>query len=111
MSCFSLDFWFKVCVAIILVIGLWSIIKLFLPYLQSRLPPIVVQIINILIWVGIALLCLVVIFFFLSCIWGFISGMFGGGLPHSFHTGQLGTFYAAGLSIRWRRDGLFATAG
>ena len=92
--CFSLDFWFKVCVAIILVIGLWSIIKLFLPYLESKLPAIVVQIINIIIWVGIALLCLVVIFFFLSCIWGLVSGMFGG-LPHSFQRSGLETFYAA----------------
>jgi uncharacterized protein involved in cysteine biosynthesis len=86
MSCFSLDFWFKVCVLIILVIGLWQIVRLFLPYLENKLPPLVVQIINIVIWVGIAILCVVIIFFFLSCIWGAVSGMFGGGL-HSFRSG------------------------
>jgi hypothetical protein len=84
LSCFSLDFWFRVCVLIILAIGLWRIMLLFLPYLTSRLPALVVQIIRILVWVGIALLCLVVIFFFLSCIWGLVSGTFGGGLP-TFH--------------------------
>ena len=85
MSCFSLDFWFRVFVAIILIIALWQIMRLFLPYLTNRLPALVVQILNILIWAGIAILSLIVIFFFLSCIWGLISSTFGGGLslPHS----------------------------
>jgi hypothetical protein len=111
MGCFSLDFWFKICVAIILVMGLWAIIKLFLPYLESKLPAIVVQIVNIVIWVGIALLCLVVIFFFLSCIWGLVSGMFGG-LPHSFQRSGLETFYAAGvLFIQPERQWRLSTPG
>lgn len=87
-SCFSLDFWFKVCLAIVLIWGLWMMIKLFLPYLADKVPPIIVQIVSILIKVGIALLCVIVIFFFLSCIWGLVSGTFGG-LPHSFRSGLL----------------------
>jgi len=100
MSCFSLDFWFKICVVIVLIWGLWMLIRLFLPYLQSKLPALVVQIIAIIIKVGIALLCLVVIFFFLSCIWGLVSGMFGGGLPHSFRSGDIGIFYTAAIAGR-----------
>jgi hypothetical protein len=84
MGCFTLEFWFKVCCLVVLAIGLWRIMLLFLPYLASRLPALVVSIINILVWVGIALLCVVIIFFFLSCIWGLVSGTFGGGLP-TFH--------------------------
>jgi hypothetical protein len=77
MSCFSLAFWQQACILIVIAIGLWSIIKLFLPYLLERLPAIVVQIINIIIWVVIAIICIVVIFGLLSCL---IS--LGGGLFH-----------------------------
>lgn len=87
VSCFSLDFWFRVCIAIVLIWGLWMLIKLFLPYLADKVPAIVVSIVTILIKVGIAILCVIVIFFFLACIWGLISGM--GILPHSFRSGVL----------------------
>jgi hypothetical protein len=108
MDCFSLDFWFKVCICIILAVALWRIMKLFLPFLEGKLPSLVVQIINILIWAGIAILCLIVLFFFLSCIWGLVSGTFGGGLrlPHSraelpFHFATA----AAGLPLLgWRKQ-------
>lgn len=75
MNCFSLDFWERVCILIVVIIGMWSIIKLFLPYLENKLPTLVVQIINILIWVGIAILCILVIFGLLSCIWGAVGGL------------------------------------
>lgn len=99
VSCFSLDFWFKVCIAIVLIWGLWMLIKLFLPYLADKVPAIVVQIANILIKVGIAILCVIVIFFFLACIWGLISGMFGGGLPH-FRSGAVFLPYLYAERIR-----------
>jgi hypothetical protein len=77
MGCFSLSFWEQVCIFIVIAIGLWSLIKLLLPFLMSHLPPIVVQIINIVIWVVIAIICIVIIFSLLSCL---LSA--GGGLLH-----------------------------
>lgn len=76
MACFSLAYWMQVCIAIVIAIGLWSIIKLFLPYLLERLPAIVVQIINIVIWVIIAIICIVVIFGLLSCLVSLGGGLF-----------------------------------
>jgi len=67
----------QVCILIVVIIGLWSIIKLFLPWLLQRLPPIVVQIINIIIWVIIAIVCIVVIFALLQCIVGLLGGTGG----------------------------------
>jgi hypothetical protein len=91
MSCFSLDFWERVFIAVICVIALWAIIKLFLPWLMSRLPPILVQILNILIWAGIAILCVIIIFGLLACVWGMVGGIF----PHSFRTGDIRAIYSA----------------
>ena len=77
MGCFSLAFWEEVCIFIVICIGLWSLIKLVLPYLMQFLPAIVVQIINIVVWVIIAIICIVIIFSLLSCL---LSA--GGGLLH-----------------------------
>jgi hypothetical protein len=73
----SLDFWERVCILIVLVIALWSIIKLFLPYLEAQMPALVVQIINIIIWAGIAILCIIIVFALLACIWGAVGGLIG----------------------------------
>lgn len=80
MACFSLAFWEQICILIVVAIGIWSIIKLFLPYLTAQLPAIVVQIINIIVWVIIAIICIVIIFGLLSCLIGL-----GGGLMHFPH--------------------------
>jgi len=77
MACFSLAFWQQVCILIVIAIGLWSIIKLFLPWLMQKLPAIVIQIINIIIWVIIAIVCIVVIFALLQCLVGLIGGTGG----------------------------------
>ena len=82
MGCFSLGFWEHVCIIIVVVIGLWSIIKLFLPYLTAQLPPLVVAIIRIVIWVCIAVLCIIIIFTLISCIFGMVGGLGG---PSPFH--------------------------
>lgn len=81
MSCFSLQFWEQVCILIIVIIGAWAIIKLFLPYLTQHLPALVIQIINIVIWVVIAVLCVVIIFGMISCLAGAVGGL---GLGHPF---------------------------
>jgi len=77
MACFSLSFWETVCIYIVIAIGLWSIIQLFLPYIAGRLPDIVIQIIRIVVWVIIAIIIIVIIFGLLSCL---LSA--GGGLLH-----------------------------
>ena len=82
MNCFSLDFWERVCILIVICIGLWSIIKLFLPFLMSHLPALVVSIINIVIWVVIAIICIIIIFGLLSCLVGAMGGI--GVLSHPF---------------------------
>jgi hypothetical protein len=75
MACFSLSFWEQVCIFIVIVIGLWSLIKLFLPYLTQYLPSIVVQIIQIIVWVIIAIIIIVIIFGLLSCLLSAGSGL------------------------------------
>jgi len=77
MGCFSLAFWEMVCVYIVIAIGLWSIIKLALPFLTQHLPAVVIQIISIIIWVVVAIICIVIIFSLLQCL---LSA--GGGLLH-----------------------------
>jgi hypothetical protein len=76
-GCFSLAFWEQVCIFIVIVIGLWSLIQLLLPYLLQFLPAIVVQIIRIVIWVIIAIIVIMIIFGLLQCL---LSA--GGGLTH-----------------------------
>jgi hypothetical protein len=80
MSCFSLQFIEQVCIFIVILIGLWSLIKLVLPYLTQFLPAIVIQIINIVVWVIIAIICIIIIFGLLGCL---LSA--GGGLLHFPH--------------------------
>jgi hypothetical protein len=81
MSCFSLAFWEQVCVMIVIIIALWSLIQLLLPYVTQFLPAIVIQIIRIVVWAVIAIICIYIIFGILSCL---LSA--GGGLiPHPFH--------------------------
>jgi hypothetical protein len=79
MGCFSLGFWEQVCIFIVIVIGLWSLIQLLLPYALQFLPGIVVQIIRIVVWVIIAIIIIKIIFDLLGCLLGA-----GGGLhfPH-----------------------------
>lgn len=77
MGCFSMQFWEQVCIFIVIVIGLWSIVQLLLPYLLQFLPAIVVQIIRIIIWVVIAIFVIILIFGLLQCL---LSA--GGGLMH-----------------------------
>jgi hypothetical protein len=79
MSCFSLDFWEKLCIFIVIIMGLWAVIKLLLPLVLGQLPSLVVQIIKIVIWVVIAICCIIIIFGLLSCLLGMAGGLFGGG--------------------------------
>lgn len=77
MSCFSLGWAMQLCIYIVIVVAVWSIIKLLLPYVTQFLPAIVVQIIQIVLWAVIAIICIYIIFGLLSCLIGA-----GGGLMH-----------------------------
>lgn len=79
MGCFSLGFWEQVCIFIIIVIALWSLIQLLLPYLTQFVPGIVVQIIRIVIWAVIAIICVYIIFGLIGCL---LSAGGGLGLGH-----------------------------
>jgi hypothetical protein len=81
MSCFSLAFWEQVCILIVIIIALWSLIQLLLPYVMQFLPALVVAIIRIVVWAIIAIICIYIIFGLLACL---LSA--GGGLGlHGFH--------------------------
>ena len=79
MSCFSLDFWEKLCILIVVIIALWRLLKLFLPFLLANLPAVVVEIIKIFVWLVIAVCCIIIIFGLISCLLGAAGGLFGGG--------------------------------
>jgi hypothetical protein len=70
MGCFSLGWAEQLCVWIIIVIAIWSIIKLLLPYVTQFMPAIVVQIIQIVLWAVVAIICVYIIFGLLSCLIG-----------------------------------------
>jgi hypothetical protein len=75
-GCFSLAWAMQLCIYIVIVVAIWSIIKLLLPYVTQFLPAIVVQIIQIVLWAVIAIICIYIIFGLISCLVG------GGGLMH-----------------------------
>jgi hypothetical protein len=74
--CFSLAWIEQLCIYIVIVVAIWSIIKLLLPYVTQFMPAIVVQIIQIVLWAVIAIICIYIIFGLISCLVG------GGGLMH-----------------------------
>lgn len=73
--CFSLAWAEQLCVAIIIVVAIWSIIKLLLPYVTQFMPALVVQIIQIVLWAVIAIMCVYIIFGLISCLIGGGSGL------------------------------------
>jgi hypothetical protein len=77
MSCFSLQWIEQLCIYIVIVMAIWSIIKLLLPYVTQFMPALVVQIIQIVLWAIIAIICIYVIFGLLYCLIGS-----GGSLMH-----------------------------
>jgi hypothetical protein len=81
MSCFSLDFFEKLCILIVIIIAAWAITKLFLPYLLQFLPAVVIQIIKIVVGAVIAICCIIIIFGLISCLLGAAGGLFGTGHP------------------------------
>jgi hypothetical protein len=80
MGCLSLVFLEQLCIWLIIVFAIVSIIKLVVPALVSLIGfPIVGQIIEIVLWAIVAILCVYIIFGLLSCLLG--SGPIGLHLP------------------------------
>jgi len=78
MSCFSLGFIEQLCIWLIVVGALIAIIRLLVPFLTNLIGiPLVAQIINIVLWAVVAIMCVYIIFALLSCLLGS-----GGGLMH-----------------------------
>jgi len=73
--CFSLQWIEQLCIYIVIVVAIWSIIKLLLPYVTQFLPAIVVQIIQIVLWAVIAIICIYIIFGLISCLLGGAGGL------------------------------------
>jgi hypothetical protein len=74
--CFSLAWVEQLCIYIVIVVAIWSIIQLLLPYVTQFMPTIVVQIIRIVLFAVIAIICIYIIFGLISCLIG------GGSLLH-----------------------------
>jgi hypothetical protein len=76
--CFSLAWIEQICVWLIVVAALVAIINLLVPYLTGLIGlPIVAQIIKIVLWAVVAIMCVYIIFGLISCLLGS-----GGGLLH-----------------------------
>lgn len=76
--CFSLAWIEQLCVWLIVVAALVAIINLLVPYLTGLIGlPIVAQIIKIVLWAVVAIMCVYIIFGLISCLLGS-----GGGLMH-----------------------------
>ena len=74
--CFSLQWVEQLCIYIVIVVAIWSIIKLLLPSVTQFMPAIVVQIIHLVLWAIIAIICIYIIFGLLSCLLGGAGGVF-----------------------------------
>jgi hypothetical protein len=70
MGCFALGFWENICIMIVVIIGVWSMINLLLPYLTQFLPGLVIAIIRIVLWVIVAIIVIKLIFDLLGCLLG-----------------------------------------
>ncbi len=70
MSCFSLGFVEQLCIFLIVLFAVMAIIKLLLPLAGGFLPPIVIQIITIVLYAVVAIAIVILIFDLLSCLIG-----------------------------------------
>ena len=70
MSCFSLGFVEQLCIFLIVLFAVIAIIKLLLPMAGTFLPPVVIQIITIVLYAVIAIAIVILIFDLMSCLIG-----------------------------------------
>jgi hypothetical protein len=74
MGCFSLGFWENICIWIVVIMAVWSLIQLLLPYATQFLPAIIVAIIRIVLWLIVAIIAIKIIFSLLECLLGGAGG-------------------------------------
>ena len=78
MGCFSMAWLMQLCIWVVIVIAVWRIFNLVLPWLLAQIGvPFIVSVIQIVIWAVIAIMCIYIIFMILGCLLGS-----GGGLLH-----------------------------
>lgn len=68
--CFSLDWVYHLCFFLIVIVFVFSVIKLLLPYLLQKLGAdgtLIIQIVRLIMWLIIALFVLALVFDLLSC--------------------------------------------
>ena len=70
MGCFSLGFWEQVCILIVVAIAVYRLWNLLSPFLLQFLPAVVVAIIQIVIWLFIAIFCIHILFELIGCMFG-----------------------------------------
>ena len=81
MSCFTLQ-WLESLLIYCVVLGaIYAILKLLIPLALSNLPPIIGQVINIILWAIIVILIIYVCFALISCLFSMGGGGFGSLMP------------------------------
>jgi hypothetical protein len=65
--CFSLGWLEQLCVYIVVIMAIWAIIKLLIPMIGV---PLIAQILNIVLWAIVAIMCIYIIFGFIGCLTG-----------------------------------------
>lgn len=71
MSCLSLGFLQQLCINLVIIFAIVAIIKLLVPLLTGFIGiPIIGQIIGIVLWAIVAILCIYIIFGLLGCLLG-----------------------------------------
>jgi hypothetical protein len=74
--CFSLPWLEQVLVWLVIVCAIVAVIRLLVPFLTSMLGvPIVGQVVNIILWAVIAIVCIYIIFALLSCLLSMGGGL------------------------------------
>jgi len=81
MSCFSLGWIEQLCIWLIIVFAIVAIIRLLVPFLAGMIGiPVVAQIINIVLWAVVAIMCVYIIFALIACLLSASGGLHL--LPH-----------------------------
>jgi hypothetical protein len=76
MSCFSLPWLEQLLVWLVIVCAIVAIIRLLVPWITGMIGlPIVGQVINIILWAFLAIICIYIIFGLLGCLVGMAGGL------------------------------------
>ena len=67
--CFSLEWAEQLCIWLVIIFAVFAVIRLVMPYLTSLIgSPLIVGIINIILWAIMAIMAIKVIFMLFSCV-------------------------------------------